>query len=426
MLVDAGSRALLDEVLAELPGPPPVVGALDDAPGRASRAPTCSRAPADAPAAAPADLAHLLFTSGLHRRAQGRDDHPRQGARVRRLGAAPLRREAPATGSRGTRRCTSTCRRSTSTRRSPRAPSCTWSRPSLGIDPRGTAAFIRDRALTQWFSVPSVLTYLARFDAVAQDDFPALERLLWCGEVLPTPVLAHWMRRLPARAVHQPLRPHRGHDRVELLRRARGPRRRDRAGADRTGVRRRGAAASSTRRWPRCPRARSASSTSAASGSRPGYWRDQEKTAAAFRADPRRGRAALPHRRPGARRRSTASCTSSGAPTRRSRAAATASSSARSRPRWPPSPASGSAPWSASTPAASRARRSAAPTRSREGHELPPTELRTRRRRARAALHGARAVGRARRPAPQREREDRPPGAAGALHPRRAAATGGR
>ena len=30
-----------------------------------------------------------------------------------------------------------------------------------------------------------------------QDDFPALERLLWCGEVLPTPVLAHWMRRLP-------------------------------------------------------------------------------------------------------------------------------------------------------------------------------------------------------------------------------------
>lgn len=68
---------------------------------------------------------------------------------------------------------------------------------SLGLDARKTAAFIRDRELTQWFSVPSVLTYLARFDAVAQDDFPALERLLWCGEVLPTPILAHWMRRLP-------------------------------------------------------------------------------------------------------------------------------------------------------------------------------------------------------------------------------------
>jgi acyl-coenzyme A synthetase/AMP-(fatty) acid ligase len=44
--------------------------------------------------------------------------------------------------------------------------------------------------------VPSVLTYMAKFDVVAPEDFPALRRLLWCGEVLPTPVLAHWMRRL--------------------------------------------------------------------------------------------------------------------------------------------------------------------------------------------------------------------------------------
>jgi amino acid adenylation domain-containing protein len=68
---------------------------------------------------------------------------------------------------------------------------------SLSVDARGLAAFIRDRELTQWFSVPSVLAYMARFDAVADGDFPALERLLWCGEVLPTPVLCHWMRRLP-------------------------------------------------------------------------------------------------------------------------------------------------------------------------------------------------------------------------------------
>ncbi|MGD9530800.1 amino acid adenylation domain-containing protein [Pseudonocardia sp.] len=68
---------------------------------------------------------------------------------------------------------------------------------NLSVNPRALAAMIRDRELTQWFSVPSVLTYLAKFDAIAQDDFPAMERLLWCGEVLPTPVLAHWMRRLP-------------------------------------------------------------------------------------------------------------------------------------------------------------------------------------------------------------------------------------
>lgn len=69
--------------------------------------------------------------------------------------------------------------------------------PSMSVDPRGLAKMIREQELNQWFSVPSVLTYMAKFDAVEQDDFPSLERLLWCGEVLPTPVLAHWMRRLP-------------------------------------------------------------------------------------------------------------------------------------------------------------------------------------------------------------------------------------
>jgi amino acid adenylation domain-containing protein len=69
--------------------------------------------------------------------------------------------------------------------------------PALSLNPRALAAMIRDQELTQWFSVPSVLTYMAKFDVVAQDDFPALRRLLWCGEVLPTPVLAHWMSRLP-------------------------------------------------------------------------------------------------------------------------------------------------------------------------------------------------------------------------------------
>jgi acyl-coenzyme A synthetase/AMP-(fatty) acid ligase len=69
--------------------------------------------------------------------------------------------------------------------------------PEVSIDPRALAQQMRDSELTQWFSVPSVLTYMARFDAVAQNDFPALERLLWCGEVLPTPILIHWMERLP-------------------------------------------------------------------------------------------------------------------------------------------------------------------------------------------------------------------------------------
>jgi amino acid adenylation domain-containing protein len=65
------------------------------------------------------------------------------------------------------------------------------------LSPFKLAEFIRTVGLTQWFSVPSVLNYMAKFDAVKFHDFPSLRRILWCGEVLPTPVLAYWMRRLP-------------------------------------------------------------------------------------------------------------------------------------------------------------------------------------------------------------------------------------
>ncbi|MGQ9367179.1 amino acid adenylation domain-containing protein [Azospirillum sp. A39] len=69
--------------------------------------------------------------------------------------------------------------------------------PELNLLPAKLAAFIRERELTQWFSVPSVMNFMARMDAVRPGDFPALKRVLWCGEVLPTPALIHWMDRLP-------------------------------------------------------------------------------------------------------------------------------------------------------------------------------------------------------------------------------------
>jgi acyl-coenzyme A synthetase/AMP-(fatty) acid ligase len=69
--------------------------------------------------------------------------------------------------------------------------------PVVSAIPAKLAEFIRRSELTQWFSVPSVLTYLAKLDAIRQDDFPSLERVLWCGEVLPTPILIHCMERLP-------------------------------------------------------------------------------------------------------------------------------------------------------------------------------------------------------------------------------------
>jgi amino acid adenylation domain-containing protein len=69
--------------------------------------------------------------------------------------------------------------------------------PELNLLPHKLAQLIRDAALTQWFSVPSVLNLMAKFDVIRPHDFPALRRVLFAGEVLPTPTLIHWMRRLP-------------------------------------------------------------------------------------------------------------------------------------------------------------------------------------------------------------------------------------
>lgn len=69
--------------------------------------------------------------------------------------------------------------------------------PDLSLFPNKTADFMRKHELTQWFSVPSLLTYMANMDVVRSGDFPSLKRVLWCGEVLATPSLKYWMRRLP-------------------------------------------------------------------------------------------------------------------------------------------------------------------------------------------------------------------------------------
>ncbi|MCA1798672.1 MAG: amino acid adenylation domain-containing protein [Xanthomonadaceae bacterium] len=63
--------------------------------------------------------------------------------------------------------------------------------------PQRLAEWVRDSRLTQWFSVPAVMNYMSKFDVVRQDDFPTLRRVMWCGEVLPTPSLQYWMRKLP-------------------------------------------------------------------------------------------------------------------------------------------------------------------------------------------------------------------------------------
>lgn len=67
----------------------------------------------------------------------------------------------------------------------------------VNLLPHKLAQWLRNARLTQWFSVPSVLNLMAKLDVVRAGDFPELRRVMWCGEVLPTPTLIHWMRRLP-------------------------------------------------------------------------------------------------------------------------------------------------------------------------------------------------------------------------------------
>jgi amino acid adenylation domain-containing protein len=63
--------------------------------------------------------------------------------------------------------------------------------------PRQLVEFIRSSNLTQWFSVPSALTLVAKADAIEAGSLPTLTRVLACGETLPAPTLAYWLERVP-------------------------------------------------------------------------------------------------------------------------------------------------------------------------------------------------------------------------------------
>jgi amino acid adenylation domain-containing protein len=68
---------------------------------------------------------------------------------------------------------------------------------STNLVPHKLAELIRTSELTQWFAVPSTFTFMAKFGVVQPGAFPSLERVVWCGEVLPTPILIEWMRAVP-------------------------------------------------------------------------------------------------------------------------------------------------------------------------------------------------------------------------------------
>jgi amino acid adenylation domain-containing protein len=69
--------------------------------------------------------------------------------------------------------------------------------PEVSLLPHRLADFIRDSELTQWFSVPSALLPMAKYGVLRRNDFPALRRLLWCGEKFPVSALMYFMKHLP-------------------------------------------------------------------------------------------------------------------------------------------------------------------------------------------------------------------------------------
>jgi non-ribosomal peptide synthetase component F len=59
---------------------------------------------------------------------------------------------------------------------------------AVGKDPLRLAALIAERRISIWYSVPSVLTLLARYGKLARHAYPSLRLVLFAGEVFP---LAH-------------------------------------------------------------------------------------------------------------------------------------------------------------------------------------------------------------------------------------------
>jgi amino acid adenylation domain-containing protein len=154
--------------------------------------------------------------------------------------------------------------------------------------PRDLSEFIRAKELTQWFSVPTVLAYMEKLGAIPAGGYPTLKRILWCGDVLPTPVLRTWMARhpgVPFTNLYGPTEstiassfftltepPRDDTDAVPIGHACAGEellvldRHLEPTGPGETGDLYIGGA-----------------------GLSPGYWRDDEKTAAAFLSDPRGG-----------------------------------------------------------------------------------------------------------------------------------------
>ena len=157
--------------------------------------------------------------------------------------------------------------------------------PELNLLPHRLAAYIRDKKLTHWFSVPSMLHHMAKSGAVRENDFPELKRVLWCGERFPTPGLMHWMRRVPHAAFYNLYGPTEATIASSYYQIPRCP-------EDEAAEIPIGDACAGEKLWVLdeflrpLPPGQTGELYIAGVGLSPGYWRDPEKTAQVFLRDP--------------------------------------------------------------------------------------------------------------------------------------------
>ncbi len=68
----------------------------------------------------------------------------------------------------------------------------------LTLSPTQLAAWIADEAITTWYTVPSILIFLSLKGSLDTEALPRLKRILFAGEVFPTPQLRRLTEQLPS------------------------------------------------------------------------------------------------------------------------------------------------------------------------------------------------------------------------------------
>jgi amino acid adenylation domain-containing protein len=72
----------------------------------------------------------------------------------------------------------------------------------LTLAPAKLTQWLAEKAITTWYTVPSLLSFLALKGGLKSTPLPALRRILFAGEVFPTPQLISLCAQLPAVALY--------------------------------------------------------------------------------------------------------------------------------------------------------------------------------------------------------------------------------